>query len=105
MKILQLTIFLYWLVIYYFSFSSMIACNSLIASAGNWIPAPVIFSRKCLTEDVPGLSRIFGERCNSHASATPIGVALSCAATLFSVSECNGEKPPRGKYGTYAPLA
>ena len=33
------------------------------------------FSRRCPTDDVPGISRIFGDRCSSHASATCIGVA------------------------------
>ena len=28
-------------------------------------------------DDVPGMRRILGERCRSHASATPIGVALN----------------------------
>lgn len=61
-----------------------------------------IFSRKCATEDVPGISKIFGERCNSHASATCIGVALRFAATSESVEDCSGVKPPSGKNGTYA---
>lgn len=34
---------------------------------------------------------------DSHASATPIGVASSLFATDFSVSNCNGVKPPSGK--------
>lgn len=52
-----------------------------------------IFSRKCATEDVPGISKIFGERCNSHASATCIGVAPKLAATSESVEDCSGVKP------------
>jgi DNA-binding transcriptional LysR family regulator len=29
-----------------------------------------MFSRRCATDDVPGISRIFGDRYSSHASAT-----------------------------------
>lgn len=56
-----------------------------------------IFSRKCATEDVPGISKIFGERCNSHASATCIGVAPRLAATSESVDDCSGVKPRAGR--------
>ena len=56
-----------------------------------------IFSRKCATEDVPGINKIFGERCNSHASATCIGVAPRLVATSESVEDCSGVKPPSGK--------
>lgn len=52
-----------------------------------------IFSRKCATEDVPGINKIFGERCNSHASATCIGVAPRLVATSESVEDCSGVKP------------
>lgn len=33
------------------------------------------FSRKCSSDDVPGISRMLGERCSNHASATCIEVA------------------------------
>lgn len=56
-----------------------------------------IFSRKCATEDVPGISKIFGERCNSHASATCMGVAPRLAATSDSVEDCSGVKPRAGR--------
>ena len=46
------------------------------------------------------MSRMLGERCSSHASATCSGVAPSLAATSDSVVDCNGEKPPKGKKGT-----
>jgi len=72
----------------------------LIASGGNCRPAPATFSLRCSTDDVPGMSRILGERCSSHARATAIGVASKRAATLDKVSDCSGEKPPSGKYGT-----
>jgi hypothetical protein len=37
-----------------------------------------------------------GERRNSHAKATAIGVVFKRAATLESVSDWSGEKPPSG---------
>lgn len=40
-----------------------------------------IFSRKCTAEDVPGINKIFGERCNSHASATCISVRIRTATS------------------------
>ena len=40
-----------------------------------------IFSRRCATEEVPGISRIVAECCSSHASATCRGDAPSRAAT------------------------
>ena len=61
--------------------------------------APVI---KDLRDEVPGISRMFGDRCSSQASAVCIGVAPSRAATSLSVDDCSGLKPPSGKYGTYA---
>ena len=38
------------------------------------------FSRKCPTEDVPGMSNTFGARWSSHARATCIGVTPRRAA-------------------------
>ena len=58
------------------------------------------FSRRCATDAVPGISRMFGERCSSQASATCIGVASSCVATSDSAVDCSGVKPPSGKNGT-----
>ncbi len=49
------------------------------------------FSRKCATEDVPGISRMLGARCNNHTSATHRGEASSCAATRVRVADCKGE--------------
>ena len=43
---------------------------------------------------------MFGERRNSQASATCIGVAPSRVATSDNVEDCNGLKPPSGKNGT-----
>ena len=45
---------------------------------------------------------MFGERCSSQDWATAVGVAPSRLATDDSTSDCTGEKPPSGKYGTYA---
>ena len=70
--------------------------------AGKFMAAPATFSRRCSTDEVPGISRMFGERCSSQASATAIGVASRRIATDFRTSDCSGVKPPRGKYGTYA---
>jgi hypothetical protein len=64
-------------------------------------PAPTTFSRRCAVDDVPGISRMFGDRCSSQASATDIGAALSRAATPESAPDWSGVKPPSGKNGTY----
>jgi hypothetical protein len=45
---------------------------------------------------------MFGECCSSQDWATAIGVAPSRLATDSSTSDCSGENPPSGKYGTYA---
>src|SRR5215212_9791211 len=59
--------------------------------------APATFSRRCATDEVPGMSRMLGERCSSHASATVLGLASRRVATDASSSDCRGEKPPSGK--------
>jgi len=46
------------------------------------------------------MSRMFGERRSSQARATDIGVASTRAATVESVADCSGLKPPSGKKGT-----
>src|SRR6266516_849468 len=43
-----------------------------------------------------------GECCSSQDWATAVVVAPSRLATDSSTSDCSGEKPPSGKYGTYA---
>ena len=45
------------------------------------------------------MSRMFGERWSSQASATWSGVASSEAATSSSTEDWTGLKPPSGKYG------
>jgi hypothetical protein len=42
------------------------------------------FSRRCATDDVPGINRMFGDLCNSHASAICIGIAPRRSATAES---------------------
>src|SRR5690606_930604 len=76
--------------------------NVSSASGGNTRSAAARFSRRCATDEVPGIKRIFGERCSSHASATCIGVAPSESATACSPEDCSGVKPPSGKNGTQA---
>ena len=46
---------------------------------------------------MPGINRIFEDRCGSYASATCIGVTPNRAATADSVDDCSGVKPPSGK--------
>jgi len=65
--------------------------NSLITSSDNCRPAAATFSLKCSTDDVPGMSRMLGERCSSQAKATAIEVVSKRAATLDNVLDCSGE--------------
>src|SRR5207247_9000044 len=46
-----------------------IRSSSSTASAGSLMLVAAIFSRRCATEEVPGMSRIVAECCSSHASA------------------------------------
>ena len=77
-----------------------IESRSAIISEGSCSVAALRFSRRCSTEDVPGISRMLGERCRSHASATCMGVACNDAAAASSADDCNGVNPPSGKNGT-----
>jgi len=61
-----------------------------------------MFSRRWAADEVPGISMMFSECCSSQDRATAVGVAPSRLATGSSTSDCSGEKPPSGKYGTYA---
>ena len=63
--------------------------SSLSTSSGRSNSAAARFSRKCATGDVPGMSRMFGARCNSQASATCIGVLPRRAATFDRIDDCN----------------
>ena len=74
-----------------------IASSSATVSASSVSDALATFSRRCATDDVPGISSRLGDRCSSQASATAIGVAPSRAATAFSSSDCSGLNPPSGK--------
>ena len=82
-----------------------IASSSAVASGGGSSAAPATFSCRCATDAVPGMSSMFGERCNSQASATAIGVASSRSATTWRASDCRAEKPPSGNYGKYGTYA
>ena len=59
--------------------------------------AAATFSWRCATDEVPGMSRMFGDRWSSQAKATAMGGAPTRAATDSSVSDCSGENPPSGK--------
>src|SRR5262249_18617874 len=56
------------------------------------------FSRRWATDDVPGISRMLGERCSNHASATCIGVTPSRPATSDKADYCSGGNPPTAKH-------
>ena len=58
------------------------------------------FSRRWVSDEVPGMRRMLGERWRSQACATCIGHESRDYATSLSFSDCNGVKPPRGKKGT-----
>jgi hexameric citrate synthase I len=76
------------------------ASSAVMASASRTRSPAARFSLRCPTDEVPGISRMFGDRFSSQARATCIGVAPSRAATSDRASDCNGEKPPSGKKGT-----
>src|SRR5205085_11011712 len=80
--------------------SPLIALRSASTPDGIWIFETWRFSRRCSSEEVPGISRMLGERCSNQASATCIGVASNEAAARLSADDCNGVKPPSGKNGT-----
>src|SRR4029077_6893188 len=77
-----------------------IESSSATISRGSFSLVALRFSRRCPTEDVPGISKMLGDRCRSHASATCIGVLCSDAAVASSFEDCNGVNPPSGKNGT-----
>ena len=75
--------------------------SSSVRTSGGSVNRPAArFSRRWVSDDVPGISRMLGARCSSHASATCIGVAPRDAATSFSTDDCSGVNPPSGKNGT-----
>jgi hypothetical protein len=77
-----------------------IESSSAIVSEESCSAAAARFSRRCSTEDVPGISRILGERRKSQASATCMGVARTDTAAASSAADCKGVNPPSGKNGT-----
>src|SRR5260370_37555107 len=65
-----------------------------------------MFSRRCATDDVPGMRRIVVERCRSQASAAVCGVRPSRAATLLSTSdwsECEAAQGEERRVGDIFP--
>src|SRR6266487_3864386 len=82
--------------------AAQIASSSAMVSAGRVRAAPAMFSRRWAADEAPGISMMFGECCSSQDWATAVVIAPSRLATDSSTSDCSGEKPPSGKYGTYA---
>lgn len=64
-----------------------ISSSSVKSSCARDSPAPTMFWRRCAVDDVPGMSRMFGDRCSSQASATDIGVAPDRVATAESAED------------------
>src|SRR2546427_12350923 len=64
--------------------------SAVIASFGNSSPAAATFSRRCATDEVPGIRRMLGARRRSHASATCIGVRPRRSATSDKIDDCSG---------------
>jgi len=58
------------------------------------------FSRKWVSDEVPGIKRMLGERWCNQAKATCMGVVPKRSATSDKVEDCRGVKPPSGKNGT-----
>jgi len=75
------------------------ASSSASSSSGSANAAAATFSRRCATDEVPGIRRMLSERCSSQASATASGVASRRAATASSVPDCSGVNPPSGSRG------
>ena len=86
--------------VHYALAGSPIESRLAIVSGGSCSVAALRFSRRCSTEDVPGISRMLDARWRSHASATCMGVASSDVAAASSVEDCKGVNPPSGKNGT-----
>jgi ABC-type oligopeptide transport system ATPase subunit len=77
--------------------------NAANASSGRRSVAAVTFSRRCATDDVPAIRRMFGARRSSHAMAICAGAAWSRCAMSDRVEDWSCvNPPPSGKNGTYA---
>src|SRR5258707_434174 len=64
--------------------------SAATASSGRSSSAAARFSRRCVTEEVPGIGRMLGARRSSQASATCIGVTPGARATL---AKADGSQP------------
>src|SRR6266481_7873047 len=71
--------------------------NSPSSSSGMDSDAPATFSRRWATDEVPGISKMFGDRCRSHARATAMRGAPRRSATEESVSDCKRRKASEGE--------
>jgi hypothetical protein len=78
------------------------ALRAARASRGSSRWAAPALSRRWVSADVPGISRMFGDRCSSQASETCCAEAPSRAATSSSARAWTGERPRSGRNGTYA---
>ena len=50
--------------------------SSATSASESCSAAPAMFSRRWVTDEVPGISRMFGERWSSQARATAMGAAV-----------------------------
>lgn len=69
---------------------SVMSSSSLNTDCANARSAAARFSFKCASEDVPGISKMFGARCSNHTSAACIGVARSRFATALDLRRFRG---------------
>ena len=69
--------------------------SSARSSSDSLSPVPATFSRRCAVDDVPGMSRMFGDRRSSQARATAMGVAPSRVATSRSTRRLQRAEAPQ----------
>lgn len=66
-----------------------------MSSPSSAMRAAAMFSSRCVTDEVPGMSRTYGSRCNSHARAIWAGVEACFAATeAIAGSSASALVPP-----------
>lgn len=66
-------------------------------SEGIWRVDAEMFSRRWVSEEVPGMRSMLGERWRSQARATTIGEVWRAVAASLRTVDWSGVKPPRGK--------
>jgi len=74
--------------------------NASSALSGRVSSDAAMFARRCVTDDVPGISSMLGARRSSQAIATCAVVALQSRATSERVEDWSAANPPSGKNGT-----